>query len=937
MNTRTLDVALRVAADLSNAAQELATLAAKLEGLQGAGQSAAQGLDASANAAGKNSTATQSSATAAKAAANAQTALANAARNTAQVQQKAAISAAQHAQAMRQLPMPVTDIVTGLASGQSVFMVAIQQGGQLKDSFGGVAPAARALLGSISPLTVGVAAGAAAFAAIGVAAYQGYQEMRAFERGVISTGYAAGVTAGQVADMAGRVGAATGSYGDATVAMQALSASGKLTGDSLEAATSAAVNLSKLTGDSIESTTDKIIKLAESPSAMLVKLNEQYHFLTSAVLEHVRSLEDQGRAEDAVKAAVEDFARVHSQRAAEAEAQAGTLERAWKGLGEVIAGIWRDLKNVGRTDAEYRLEAAKRALGDAQTRAAGRSMPFDPSRYNAEIAALEKQVAAEQQAAKGRAATQAAEDKRVKDSDEQRKKAKKANEDAERNWDQRALGDLSKKEKLEERIKQIRADGALLKKSDAEIDQQITNARARYAESLPKAKKPGKTDAQQSEDAAQREIDSLTKQIYLLAQLSDGERRASHEAQARFEIEQGASAHASKAAKDKLIATAKQLDADEAERKKTEEATKAADDAQKAYDRLRDSLETPIESAMADVKKGVDVLNDVLARGRINADQYKDALDRLLKKSETKAPELPGQFRQMGGPLGDGMDLAAYGQQLDKWRQDEIQKNDAYLAAKRRSEVEHQQRMQEIRNEYDQRQNAYSQAQSQFMLGTASSLFGSLAEIARNGAGEQSKTYRALFALSQGFAVAQALIAVYQNAAEASKKAGGYPYNIPIIAGAIAQGLAIVAQIRSVQPSGYATGGHIRGPGSGTSDDVLIWASNGEHMIRERSASQPGARGFLDDFNARGMPAIYDWARLGKYANGGQITAMPEPSFRPSAPGASPVSMQNDMSVYVLNDRAQLVEYLTKHPKMRQAIVLEASENGGAIRASWGS
>src|SRR5262245_26088695 len=57
----------------------------------------------------------------------------------------AALSAKQYSQAMRMLPAQITDIVTGLASGQSAFMVAIQQGGQLRDSFGGVGAALKAL------------------------------------------------------------------------------------------------------------------------------------------------------------------------------------------------------------------------------------------------------------------------------------------------------------------------------------------------------------------------------------------------------------------------------------------------------------------------------------------------------------------------------------------------------------------------------------------------------------------------------------------------------------------------------------------------------------------------------------------------------------------------------------------------------------------------
>jgi phage-related minor tail protein len=47
------------------------------------------------------------------------------------------ISAGQYAQAMKYLPMQMTDVVTSLASGMPLWMVAIQQGGQIKDSFGG--------------------------------------------------------------------------------------------------------------------------------------------------------------------------------------------------------------------------------------------------------------------------------------------------------------------------------------------------------------------------------------------------------------------------------------------------------------------------------------------------------------------------------------------------------------------------------------------------------------------------------------------------------------------------------------------------------------------------------------------------------------------------------------------------------------------------------
>lgn len=73
-------------------------------------------------------------------------------------------SAAQTANALRMVPAQFTDIVTSLASGQAPLTVLIQQGGQLKDAFGGIGPAAKAIggyiAGLVNPFTVSAAAAA---------------------------------------------------------------------------------------------------------------------------------------------------------------------------------------------------------------------------------------------------------------------------------------------------------------------------------------------------------------------------------------------------------------------------------------------------------------------------------------------------------------------------------------------------------------------------------------------------------------------------------------------------------------------------------------------------------------------------------------------------------------------------------------------------------
>ena len=81
--------------------------------------------------------------------------------------QKTGMSAGAMTAAMRNVPAQMTDIVVSLQGGQKPLTVLLQQGGQLKDMFGGIGPAAKALggyvLGMVNPLTV-AAAGMGAFA-----------------------------------------------------------------------------------------------------------------------------------------------------------------------------------------------------------------------------------------------------------------------------------------------------------------------------------------------------------------------------------------------------------------------------------------------------------------------------------------------------------------------------------------------------------------------------------------------------------------------------------------------------------------------------------------------------------------------------------------------------------------------------------------------------
>ena len=89
----------------------------------------------------------------------------------------------------------------------------------------------------------------------------------------------------------------------------------------------------------------------------------------------------------------------------------------------------------------------------------------------------------------------------------------------------------------------------------------------------------------------------------------------------------------------------------------------------------------------------------------------------------------------------------------------------------------------------------------------SSAIGGYIGNIAQ-GFEKNSGMYKALFALQKSFAVASSILSIYQGAANAM--AAPYPQNLVAWAGVLAQGLALVGQIKSINYSGaYDKGGYI--------------------------------------------------------------------------------------------------------------------------------
>lgn len=333
----------------------------------------------------------------------------------------AGISAGQYRQAMRQLPAQITDVVTSLASGMPIWLVAIQQGGQIKDSFGGVGATFQALgdkiksffgvastasegLGEIArgadaaavsannarTAMTGLSGAGSAFAIVGVAAAaagvalaaayeKGRSEATELNKAIILTGNYAGTSAGQLSAMAAAIAKANGTQYEAVAVLSEITSTGKFTVDQIELVASTAIAMQDATGKAVSETVAEFSKLAEDPVRASQQLNEKYHYLTASVYEQITALNQQGDTLGAAQLAMDAYGQAMDERASQIVENLGTMERAWKTVAGVARGAWDEMLGVGRTETpEERLEQLTKGQAFQPGRAVASGAVFGP-------------------------------------------------------------------------------------------------------------------------------------------------------------------------------------------------------------------------------------------------------------------------------------------------------------------------------------------------------------------------------------------------------------------------------------------------------------------------------------------------------------------------------------------------------------------------------
>ncbi|HEL3863064.1 TPA: phage tail tape measure protein [Stenotrophomonas maltophilia] len=372
------------------------------------------------------------------------------------------VSAGQTAQAMRQLPAQFTDIFTSLQGGMPFFTVLVQQGGQIKDSFGGVEPALKgvssALLGMVSPYT-------AAAAAVGVLVYAWYdaqKQQEAYTRALVLSRNEAAASTLTLVTLAQRTSEAMQvTAGAGEEAALAIGSNGRIAAQNMQAVASAAVAMKEITGQSVEETVAAFGKLAEDPIKNAQKLNDQVNFMTVDLYEHVKALQEQGRNQDAVTVITRAAADETVMALAKVRASQNPVIRGFRELWAEATKAWQAMQaSAGFAPQELEMQNLLKDNWRDVARLKAIAAAEGPVIRNSQvIAALQRDVSARSEKIKELAASQAKERK-----DAEVKAAQTAAAESVTQFDAIIESQASKEQKKKEEIARINGQAEIVRR-----------------------------------------------------------------------------------------------------------------------------------------------------------------------------------------------------------------------------------------------------------------------------------------------------------------------------------------------------------------------------------------------------------------------------------------------------------------------------------------
>lgn len=241
---------------------------------------------------------------------------------------------------------------------------------------------------------------------------------------------------------------------------------------------------------------------------------------------------------------------------------------------------------------------------------------------------------------------------------------------------------------------------------------------------------------------------------------------------------------------------------------------------------ILESVRQPVEA----YKQQIADLNELLAKGSISQAEFNSRVSDLGRDASSFKGALPGT--DMGGQTFEDVGKR---DAADAERTSDLAKLQAFLDQGTIQEREAYAIREAIARKHADTIRNIDQARRQVAIDSAMSIADSLTSIAEKSAGDQSSIYKAMFAVSKAFAIADSIVKIQQGIANALSLP--FPANIGAAATVAAQAVSIVSNIQAVAAN-FRDGGYISGAGGPRSDSIPINASNGEFMVNAQATAE---------------------------------------------------------------------------------------------------
>ena len=727
---------------------------------------------------------------------------------------------------------------------------------------------------------------------------QAEQEQAQLQAVLKSTGNAAGYSQERLNQMADAMQQSLGvAAGDVNSAQAVLLAFTNIVGDKLPAALQAAADHAARTGSTIQASAEIMGRALDVPSVGMASLQKQGFKFSESQIEVARELERTGKIAEAQQMVLDSLNESYGGAAAAArDTFGGALTALQNTISDLLTGDSGSMAQMKKS-----VEDLNATLSHEQTRAAFQTFVGWLAEMASAVVKASADMISGTQAAGGFLNAIATfgtinpfrsvegNIKTLREELQGLEGDKKRYLDS--GSDTRAIDDAIKQTKLKLRYLDAQRNNAL----DAENALLLGNYKPRRSASLPApdlipkspgivnlkdgdkkgggARASGKSQAEKDAEAADRYIQKLKEQAEQVREMTSLERLLydTREGSVKF----GSQAQAQEAERLAILAdfTKSGLE-DDKERQRLQEEGK----------RLTEQVRTPLEQMQDDYAR----INQLLDAGVISAETHKRALGKARENSLGMSGDVDQWIRGDVKPLSGGM----FDQQTDRYTAEAQAENERYEAQLKRLQDAYGGRAEYIAEQYlieetlarehADRLNQIDMARNLLMLSTAESGFASLAESMKGAQGEATGAYKALFAVSKAFAIAQATLGL----SNAISNAMSLPWPANLAAAASAAGYmgTILSSVNAVT-AGFADGGYT---GPGGKYDVAGLVHKGEGVLSQR------------DIGAMGGPSAFEAFRASLhtgYADGGYVSA--------AQPGYSGESKSAPAIVNIIEDNSK--------------------------------